>query len=194
MIAGSAMVLCAAAPAWAGEGKGPTSGVGGDGFTRFLWYGTDGRIRLEKCNATLAGCTTQDYGPVPTWIPVSYCVTNSNDSYVMWRNTIGLVAIWRLDANLGFINANLYQGPQVQGWEAYELSCDTLAASTQRLLWKNTNGNIAIWIINRDLTLGTQAGYSQPFGWYGSENATATGVAANAKAMEAMAKMDAASQ
>jgi hypothetical protein len=182
-------VFSAVAPVRAGEG--PTSGVGGDGFTRFLWYGTDGRILIEKCNATLAGCTQQIYGPVPTWIPTAYCVTNSNDSYVLWRNTTGLVAIWRLDVNLGFINAALYQGPQAQGWEAYSLSCDTLPASTQRLLWKNTSGSVAVWIINRDLSLGTQVEFTQPFGWYGTAASpnTATGEASNAKAMDAMTNM-----
>jgi hypothetical protein len=189
MAAGAVLALCSAA-AWAGQG--PTSGVGGDGFTRWLWFGTDGRIMLEKCNATLAGCTSQIYGPVPTWIPVSYCVTNSNDSYVLWRNTTGLVAIWRLDGNLGFINANLYQGPQAQGWEAYELACDTLAASTQRLWWKNTSGTLAAWIINRDLTVGTQASFTEPFGWYGdAQNAAtnATGAASNAMALDKMQQL-----
>ena len=188
MAAGAAL-LCSAATARA-DGQGPTSGVGGDSFTRFLWFGTDGRVRLEKCNATLANCTTIDYGPVPTWYPVAYCVTNSNDSYVLWDSTTGLASIWRLDANLAFVSANLYQGPQVQGWTAIELSCDTLPVSTLRLLWKNTNGNLAIWIINRDLTVGAQAGFAQPFGWYpGDGEVTAAGAAANAKAMNAMTKL-----
>lgn len=182
------MALSAASAAWAAnDSSGATSGVGGDGFTRWIWYGTDGRVIIQKVNATLGASTQVIVGPVPTWFPVAYCVTNSNDSYVLWRNTTGLASIWRLDVNLAFVSANLYQGPQVQGWEAYGLSCDTVAASTQRLLWKNTNGQVAIWIINRDLTVGSQAAFTQPFGWYGgSQVEDAASVANNNKAIKAM--------
>jgi len=102
----------------------------------------------------------------------------------------GLVSIWRLDVNLGFISAALYQGPQVQGWEAYELSCDTLPASTQRLWWKNTNGTLSAWIINRDLTIGTQAAFTEPFGWSGDATNTNTNVTDAAQNAKALAKME----
>jgi hypothetical protein len=58
-------VMACSATAWA---DGPSSGVGGDGFTRYIWTGTDNRIRVVKCNATLGGCTSLDYGPFATWI------------------------------------------------------------------------------------------------------------------------------
>jgi hypothetical protein len=184
----AAAVLACSATAWA---DGPSSGVGGDGFTRFMWTGSDSRIRVERCNATLGGCTSLDYGPFPTWIPIAYCVANNNNSYVLWRNTSGSVSIWRLDVNLVFQTSATYGQVPFLGWTAYELSCSTNTSNTARLLWRNTNGGLSIWIINPDLTVGTTATFAQPFGWVpgaGAETESATNAAAQAKAQEAMDK------
>src|SRR3954468_7949567 len=66
-----------------------TGGVGGDGYTRAMWRGTDGSISLWKLDPTLNFTGAANYGPYPGWLPIAMTTTGSNVSYLLWNFTDG---------------------------------------------------------------------------------------------------------
>jgi hypothetical protein len=126
-----------------------TSGIGGDGYTRVLWRGTDGRISLWKLDPVLNFVTYHEYGPYAGYSPIAITTAHNNNTYVLWRNTDDSISLWLVDANLNFVAYHAY-GPYA-GWIAKSLSVDTNTNNTFRLTWRNTDGSISLWFLDQNL-------------------------------------------
>ena len=99
-----------------------TSGVGCDGYTRFLWRGTDSRISLWRVDGNLNNSFGIQYGPYDGWVPVALTVLCNNYTYVMWKYTDGSISLWKVDPNLNYVTSRVY-GPYA-GWIPESLSPD----------------------------------------------------------------------
>lgn len=165
-----------------------TSGVGGDGYTRVLWRGTDGSISLWKLDGNLNYVTSHAYGPYIGWTPLA--ITTGPDSYtrVLWRATDGTVSLWLVDPNLNYISGKTY-GP-FYGWLAESISIDQ--ADRLRLIWRETNGEVSVWMLDPNLNYLTSAAYGPYFGWDPASAAKASSgaTAANSNATTGQATPD----
>jgi hypothetical protein len=139
------------------------SGIGGDGFTRLLWTGTDGSIVVYRLDGNLNLVANRSYGPFADWAPIALTVANNSFSYVLWRRTDGLVNVWALDPNLN-LSGNQTYGP-FGGWYAEHLSADTNGQSTLRLTWRATNGTFSVWYRQANLALSTSNTFGPFFGY-----------------------------
>jgi hypothetical protein len=138
-----------------------TSGVGGDGFTRNFWLGTDGRISVWKLDRNLNFVTSHDYGPYAGYSPIALTVAPNNNAYVLWRYSDGSISLWLLDPNLNFVTAHQY-GPYT-GYAAIGLSSDT--TNNFRVVWRYTDGTLIVWSVDQNLNYITSKNYGPYFGW-----------------------------
>src|SRR3954447_26066167 len=87
----SLLTVTAAMAMWAalqpGTVSAQTGGVGGDGYTRLMWRGTDGSISLWKLDPALFSAGAHTYGPYSGWLPIAMATTGSNLGYVLWNST-----------------------------------------------------------------------------------------------------------
>jgi hypothetical protein len=145
-----------------GAASAQTSGLGGDGYTRAMWRGTDGTAGLWKLDPALNFVGSHNYGPYAGWSPVAMTTTANNISYVLWCYTDGTASIWQVDANLNLIASRQY-GP-IAAWTAEGLGVDPYG--NIRLVWKSTVGQVGVWTINAALNLiSTSPTYGPYFGW-----------------------------
>ena len=132
-----------------------------DGYTRWIWYGTDGSVSLWLLNPSLNYVGSHVYGPYAGWTPISIEVSSStNVAYQLWRYTDGTASIWILDANLNFIKSSTF-GP-VSGWIPLSLGFDP--NGNVRLYWRTPANQVTVWVINPS-TL-TVSGSSPTYGPY----------------------------
>lgn len=150
-----------------------TSGVGCDGYTRFLWRGTDSRISLWKLDGGLNGAGSVQYGPYDGWVPVAMTVLCNNYTYVLWKHTEGSISLWKVDPNLNLVTSRQY-GPYT-GWIPESLSPDQAYPGYFRLLWRETQGSISIWGVDSNLVLQFSKQYGPYFGFDPSIGAATTG-------------------
>src|SRR4051812_43563893 len=54
-----------------GAASAQTSGVGGDGYTRILWRGTDSSVSIWKVDGALNFSSYRAYGPYDCWTPIA---------------------------------------------------------------------------------------------------------------------------
>ena len=148
-----------------------TSGVGCDGYTRFMWRGTDGRIALWTLTPGLAYSNSTGYGPYDGWTPIAMTVLCNNYTYVLWKYTDGTISLWKVAPNLSFVTSAVY-GPYA-GWIPESLSPDQASPGSFRVLWRETQGYISIWDVNSNLGFVGNAIYGPYFG-YDPGNASAT--------------------
>jgi hypothetical protein len=71
-----------------------TSGVGGDGYTRLLWRGTDGSISLWKLDGNLKEVSFHAYGPYPDYEPIAITAAADSYTYGLWRKTDNSISLW----------------------------------------------------------------------------------------------------
>jgi hypothetical protein len=156
------LAVVAAITMWAtiqpGTASAQSSGIGGDGVTRILWTGTDGRISLWKLGGPSAA-----YGPYDGWIPVAITTRNDNKTVVLWRRTDGLMTVWLVDTNLNYIS-QVYFGPYY-GWVPESLSVDTNGNDWIRVIWKETQGSVSVWFLDGNLVYQGSNVYGPYFGW-----------------------------
>ena len=116
-----------------------------DGYTRWIWYGTDGSVSLWLLDPSLNYVGSHVYGPYGGWTPIALEVANSsNDAYALWRNTDGAATIWVLDPSLNFIGSSIF-GP-VSGWIPVGLGFDP--NGNVRLYWRTPANQVTAWVIN----------------------------------------------
>jgi len=139
------------------------TGIGGDGYTRLLWRGTDYSISLWKLDSNLHLVTNHAYGPYAGWQPVALTTDVYSYSYVLWRNTNGSISLWLVDPNLNFVNSHVY-GPY-PGWIAKGLSVSTSRSPNFRVLWRYTNGAETLWNVDGALNFVSSTVYGPYFGW-----------------------------
>jgi hypothetical protein len=187
------LAITAAITMWAviqpGTLAAQTSGIGGDGWTRLMWRGTDSSISLWKVDPNLKNPMSHQYGPYDGWVPIAITTANNSYTYVLWRHTNGTAQLWLVDPKLNFITNKLY-GP-FTGWIAESLSANTTSGdNTFRLIWRETNGSAGVWALDSGLTgfkfqtLGPVPGFN-PGSAAAALNPSASGPA-DAKAAAAM--------
>jgi len=164
----SLLAVAAAIAIWAifqsGDVSAQTSGIGGDGYTRLLWRGTDGQISLLRLDPSLGLVDSHAYGPYAGWSPIAVTTARNNNTYVLWRNTDGSISLWLVDPNLNFVTFHAY-GPY-PSWIAKGLSVDTNGNTNNfRVIWRNTDGSVSVWMVDADLNFVTFHGYGPVFGW-----------------------------
>jgi hypothetical protein len=109
MAAATAMWLAAIQP---GVLSAQTSGVGGDGFTRLLWRGTNGSISLWKLDGNLNEMGVHVYGPFPDYDPIAITAAANSYTYVLWRNTDNSISLWGVyPATPALLRRHLAQTP-----------------------------------------------------------------------------------
>jgi hypothetical protein len=136
--------------------------LGGDGYARAMWRGTDGSISIWKLDPSLNSVGSQNYGPYSGWSPIAMTTAGSNLSYVLWNFVDGTAEVWQVDANLNFVLSSNF-GP-VAGWTAEGLGGDS--SGNIRLLWKSNEGQVAVWTLNpASLNLIAQSVFGPYFGW-----------------------------
>jgi hypothetical protein len=145
-----------------GVASAQTSGVGGDGITRILWRGTDGKISVWKLDGSLNGIGAREYGPLPGWTPVAMTVGANNNSYILWRHSSGWTSIWRLDADLNQLGAPRVEQPY-DGWSAETLS--TGPGSQLRIIWRHSTGKVSVWALDASMASGFAKEHGPYFGW-----------------------------
>jgi hypothetical protein len=83
------LAVAAAVTMWAviqpGTVSAQTSGIGPDGYTRFLWKGTDYSISLWQLDPSLNFYNNHAYGPYDGWDPIALTTAHNNNSYVLWE-------------------------------------------------------------------------------------------------------------
>jgi hypothetical protein len=164
-----------------------TSGVGSDGYTRFLWTGTDDRISIWRLDPSLGSAVSHQYGPYNGYAPLALTVGSNNYTYVLWKRTDGAISIWLVDPNLNYVTSQVY-GPYF-GWIPESLSVSEDGANRLRIIWRETQGQVSVWSLTAGLTyLGSQ-GYGPFFGFDPTAAAEkATDSESDAKATAAMAQ------
>jgi len=137
-------------------------GLGGDGFTRQLWTGTDWRASLWKLDGNLNQVSSVQYGPFAQWEPIGIAVNQTNNnSYVLWRNTNGGISVWIVDPNLNFVTAQTF-GP-FAGWIPKGIAW---GASGLRIYWRFWDGSISFWSVDgNSLAFTNSKNYGPFFGW-----------------------------
>jgi len=140
-----------------------TSGVGCDGYTRFLWTGTNSEISLWRVDGNLNNPISQTYGPYDGWTPVALTVLCNNYTYVLWKYTDGSISLWKVDPNLNYVTSHIY-GPY-NGWIPESLSPDQAVPGNMRVLWRETLGYVSIWDVDSNLNLLFSRVYGPYFGW-----------------------------
>ncbi|MBV8121197.1 MAG: hypothetical protein JO081_14825 [Alphaproteobacteria bacterium] len=142
----------------------PGAASAGDGYTRWLWFGTDGRISLWLLDPSLNYVTSHVYGPYAGWVPIELKVLDStNNTYVLWRNSDGTATIWLVDPNLNFIKSNTF-GPAA-GWTPISLGFDP--SGNVRLYWRTPANQVTVWVINNAAlsVIGSSPIYGPYFGY-----------------------------
>jgi len=145
---------------------GPSSGwtprsvaVGNDGQTRVLWNCSDGRSDIWVISADGTSYSTlwagHLYGPYTNYTATNISLNtgagSDNKSRVMWRNTNGAVALWKLSSDGSTQEINVSYGPSVNpGWSQGSLSVG--GDGNMGLLWLNQSGRADFWRLSGDGT------------------------------------------
>ena len=145
-----------------------TSGVGSDGYTRFMWWGNNGAISIWRLDPSLGAPVSHAYGPNDGWNPMALTVGSNNYTYVLWQSQngpllTGQISIWSLDPNLNYVTSHVY-GPYA-GWKPVSISVSQDGANTLRVLWRGTQGQVSVWALDANLNLLAYAGYGPYPGW-----------------------------
>jgi hypothetical protein len=140
-----------------------TSGLGRDGYTRNIWFGTDGRISVWKLDSNLNFVTSHDYGPYAGFSPVALTVASNSNTYVLWRYSDGSISLWLLDPDLNYVTSHLY-GPY-SGNNAIGLSPYTDGTSSFHVIWRYTDGSLSVWSVDENLNFITARAYGPFFGF-----------------------------
>jgi hypothetical protein len=142
-----------------------TSGVGGDGYTRLLWRGTNGSISLWELDPNLNFVTYHEYGPFALWWPIALITAHNNYTYILWRYYDGSISLWLVDPNLNYVTDHIY-GPY-PGWVAKDLSVDTNGSTNGlRVIWRYYDGSVNVWWVDQNLNFVKNDIYGPYFGYY----------------------------
>jgi len=144
-----------------------TSGVGSDGYTRFMWWGNNSAISIWRLDPSLGSPVSHAYGPYDGWTPMALTVGSNNYTYVLWRNDNGFMSIWSVDPNLNKVLSHEY-GPYAD-WTPVSISVSEDGANTLRVIWRAVSqgalGEVSVWALDDNLNLLTVAAYGPYPGW-----------------------------
>jgi hypothetical protein len=132
-----------------------TGDFNGDGYTDILWRDTSGDTGVWL----MTGSATQvqmlswtDFGLVPTSWHIAGTGDFNGDGYtdILWQNTNGDTAIWPMTGTATQVRMSsaIDFGVVPTGWSIAETG-DFNGDGYTDILWRNTNGDTAIWFMNR---------------------------------------------
>ena len=88
-------------------------------------------------------------------------VGSDGNTRVLWRATNGSVSVWKVDADLNYIDSHVY-GPY-DGWTPLSLAVST--TNRTYLLWRSTKGEASLWWLDQNLTFGNAVTTDAYYGW-----------------------------
>jgi hypothetical protein len=142
----------------------------GDGNADMLWRDTSGDLAIwEMSGTTILNENTAGLGNVPTnWSVVGVGDFNGDGrADMLWRDTSGDLAIWEMNGAT-ILNANAAGvGNVPTNWSVVGVG-DFNGDGMADILWRNnTNGNVAIWLMNgTTLTNSSTTGVgNMPLAW-----------------------------
>ena len=146
---------------WSGLAYGPYTGwqplgIAVDRYLtrRTLWRGGSGTIGLWSEAESYGAPSFAVYGPYAGWTPVDIAAGSDEAARILWRHSSGAFGLWRQLPN-GNISTASY-GPYA-GWEAMAVATANISPAYDprmapdygdvysRILWRHTNGGIALW-------------------------------------------------
>ena len=137
-----------------------------------LWNNSDGNggVDLWTSSAFTADLSIhRTYGPYPGWYGRFVAVGADKVPRILWNNTDGTAALWRVNADGSFTQSQY--GPY-SGWTAIGLAVGS--DNVPRILWTNTTGQMALWSVAADGTFT-----HREYGPYSGYTASSVAVGAN---------------
>ena len=129
----------------------------GDGKSDLLWRNSDGGLAIWAMDGTHTLPAATDYLGI---IPPSFTIVSGHGDYngdgksdILWRNTDGGLAIWSMDGTHTIANATGYLGIIPPSWSIICGSGDYNGDGKSDILWRNSDGNVAIWAMDGAQTL-----------------------------------------
>lgn len=123
-----------------------------DGRTRLLWNNADGRVSVWSLDNSTGDFTHHEVGPYAGWTATAVSVDTASTTHILWNNTNGMASVWNYQTADGSFTYHDY-GPYT-GWTAKAVadaaSDPAAGADPTRLLWTNTDGQMALWKIRSD--------------------------------------------
>lgn len=89
----------------------------------------------------------QEYGPYSAWTPKAIGFGPDNVLRLVWDNTDGTGALWKVSGHDGSFLSSTYYGPW-SGWSAASVAVGN--GNVTRLLWLNTNGLLSLFWLDTD--------------------------------------------
>ncbi len=123
----------------------------GDGKADILWRDNSGNLAIWEMNGTtILNPSNSGLGSVPTTWSIVGTGDFNGDGYadILWRNTAGDLAIWEMNGTT-ILNPNSSGlGNVPTNWSVVGVG-DFNGDGKADILWRNnTNGNVAIWLMN----------------------------------------------
>ena len=124
----------------------------GDGSADILWHDNSGNLAIwEMSGTTILNPSNSGLGSVPTVWSIVGIGDFNGDGYadILWRNTsTGDLAIWEMNGTTILNPNNSGLGNVPTNWSVVGVG-DFNGDGMADILWRNnTNGNVAIWLMN----------------------------------------------
>ncbi len=137
-----------------------TGDFNGDGKADILWRNTSGELTEWLMNGTaIAGSGDVTSGGVAVAPDATWSVAGSGDfnadgsKDILWRKTDGTVAVWDMNgttiAGSGVVRAGGVAVMPDASWSVAGIG-DFNGDQTSDVLWRNTSGSLAVWLMNNN--------------------------------------------
>jgi len=147
-----------------------TGDFNGDGYTDILWRDTAGDVAIWEMNGTTILNPTATY--VAT-VSTAWSIVGTGDfngdgmSDILWQDTSGDVAIWEMNGTTILNPTTSYVAtvsPSI--WSIVETG-DFNGDGYSDILWRDTSGDVTIWLMNGTTLLNPTATYvdTVPIAW-----------------------------
>ncbi len=144
----------------------------GDGKADILWRNTTtGDLAIwEMSGTTILNPSNSGLGSVPTTWSIVGTGDFNGDGYadILWRDTAGDLAIWEMNGTTILNPSNSGLGNVPTNWSVVGVG-DFNGDGKADILWRNnTNGNVAIWLMNGTTVLNSSTATfgNMPASWF----------------------------
>src|SRR5208282_151976 len=153
--------ICPSSP---GEFPTDTHDFNGDGYSDIAWRDTSGDTAIWLMNGTSILNPTTSY--VATVSPSTWSIVGQRDfngdgkSDILWRDTSGDVAIWEMNGTTILNPTATYVATvsTASGWTIVGTG-DFNGDGYGDILWRDTSGDVAIWLMNGTTILNPTTSY-----------------------------------